>query len=120
MTFTYDLLDSPRAALPVPAAENTRSLVQRVLEYAQRLRAPALHRELPDFTRLLATLLQSGTNTPEALESLRGDIQSRELRRAVEALEIATKRGLPLYAAMRRQPRIFDRVYTEIVAAGER
>jgi type IV pilus assembly protein PilC len=47
-------------------------------------------------------------------------VQSRELRTAVEALEVATKRGLPLYAAMRRHPRIFDRVYTEIVAAGER
>lgn len=84
-----------------------------------RLRGPSPRKELPDWTRQLATLLQAGTNTPEALESLRPDIQSPELRSAVEAMEIATKRGLPLHAAMRRHPRIFGRAYTEIVAAGE-
>ena len=47
------------------------------------------------------------------------DIESPALREAVEALELATKRGLPLNKAMRAHPRIFDRVYTEIIAAGE-
>lgn len=83
------------------------------------MRGPAAAKELPDFTRQLATLLQAGTNPPEALETLVSDIQSPALRRAVEALELATKRGLPLSKAMRAHPRIFDRVYVEIIAAGE-
>jgi type II secretory pathway component PulF len=82
-------------------------------------RGPAARQELPGFTRQLSTLLHAGTNAPEALETLRPGIASPELRRTVEALEIATKRGLPLYAAMREHPKVFDRVYTEIVAAGE-
>ena len=82
-------------------------------------RGPAASQELPGFTRQLSTLLHAGTNAPEALETLRPGLASPELQRTVEALEIATKRGLPLYAAMREHPRVFDRVYTEIVAAGE-
>ena len=82
-------------------------------------RGPAARKELPGFTRQLSTLLHAGTNAPEALETLRPGVSSPELRRTVEALEIATKRGLPLYAAMREHPNVFDRVYTEIVAAGE-
>jgi type IV pilus assembly protein PilC len=122
MTFVYETAADPTpfgsggsAASPGEPASPWRTLAAAFAN----LRGPSAKKELPDFTRQLATLLQAGTNAPEALESLRSDVQSRELRAAVEALEVATKRGLPLYAAMRRHPRIFDRVYTEIVAAGE-
>jgi type IV pilus assembly protein PilC len=121
MSFTYE---AEPAAAPAdrpserPRDEQTGSPFAAVVAYLASLRGPSAKRELPDFTRQLATLLQAGTNPPEALETLRGEIQSRELRAAVIALEVATKRGLPLHAAMRRHPRVFDRVYTEIVAAG--
>jgi type IV pilus assembly protein PilC len=82
-------------------------------------RGPSARQELPGFTRQLSTLLHAGTNAPEALETLRPGLASPELKRTVEVLEVATKRGLPLYAAMRDHPKVFDRVYTEIVAAGE-
>lgn len=115
MPFTYDppAAEAPLAGASPPDLSSLPVLLARV-------RGPAARKELPDFTRQLATLLQAGTNTPEALETLRGDVQSPELRRTVEALEVATKRGLPLHAAMRRHPRVFGRVYVEIVAAGER
>ncbi|HEX6037788.1 type II secretion system F family protein [Longimicrobium sp.] len=121
MSFTYDA--EPAVAPADRAGERSRgehgeSAFATALAYLASLHGPAAKRELPDFTRQLATLLQAGTNPPEALETLRGEIQSRELRAAVTALEVATKRGLPLHAAMRRHPRVFDRVYTEIVAAG--
>jgi type IV pilus assembly protein PilC len=121
MRFTYD---APGTATTLATsgradAEGHAGAVSLAALLA-RFMGPPAKRELPDFSRQLATLLQAGTNTPDALESLRGDVQSRELRAAVEALEIDTKRGLSLHAAMRRHPRIFDRVYTEIVAAGER
>lgn len=92
--------------------------------YLERLaalprRGPSARQELPGFTRQLSTLLHAGTNAPEALETLGPGLASPELRRTAEALEIATKRGLPLYAAMREHTKVFDRVYTEIVAAGE-
>jgi type IV pilus assembly protein PilC len=121
MSFTYEA--EPAAAPAVhhgdgARTENFGSPFAAAVAYLASLRGPSAKRELPDFTRQLATLLQAGTNPPEALETLRGEIQSRELRAAVIALEVATKRGLPLHAAMRRHPRVFDRVYTEIVAAG--
>ena len=121
MRFTYDapasagLSTAARLGSGGPASDPTS-----VVALLARFTGPSAKRELPDFSRQLATLLQAGTNTPDALESLRADVQSRELRAAVEAMEIDTKRGLSLHAAMRRHPRIFDRVYTEIVAAGER
>jgi type IV pilus assembly protein PilC len=121
MSFTYDAVAPvPGALAPGGGEPQGPPPAGRLAAYLAGLRGPSARKELPDFTRQLATLLQAGTNAPEALETLRRDVQSRELRTAVEALEVATKRGLPLYAAMRRHPRIFDRVYTEIVAAGER
>jgi type IV pilus assembly protein PilC len=121
MSFTYDAVSAAPGFTAPGAGEPAGPRRDRgIFAYLAGLRGPSAKKELPDFTRQLATLLQAGTNAPEALETLRRDVQSRELRAAVEALEVATKRGLPLYAAMRRHPRIFDRVYTEIVAAGER
>lgn len=121
MTFTYeDFSPEPTSrAADKDSPGRWGAIVRGARSVLSNLRGPSPGRELPDFTRQLATLLQAGTNPPEALQSLRADVQSRELRAAVEALEVATKRGLPLYAAMRQHPRIFDRVYTEIVAAGE-
>jgi type II secretory pathway component PulF len=122
MSFTYEADPAPRAGGPAVSQDDggtsPRGLASLVQENVARLRGPSAKRELPDFTRQLATLLQAGTNPPEALETLRGEIQSRELRAAVMSLEVATKRGLPLHAAMRRHPKVFDTVYTEIVAAG--
>ena len=85
----------------------------------ERVRSPSARQELPTFTRQLATLLHAGTSAPEALETLRPGVVSRELRAAVEALELDTKRGLALSAAMRLHPNVFSRVYTEVVGAGE-
>jgi type IV pilus assembly protein PilC len=121
MSFTYDAPGSPGLATAARlGSDGHASGPTSVAALLARFTGPSAKRELPDFSRQLATLLQAGTNTPDALESLRADVQSRELRAAVEAMEIDTKRGLSLHAAMRRHPRIFDRVYTEIVAAGER
>ena len=120
MSFSYDTTipgsAAGRSASP-PDGEGRN--VFRVRRWVAHLRGPAPGKELPDFTRQLATLLKAGSNAPEALETLVPDIESPALREAVEALELATKRGLPLNKAMRAHPRIFDRVYTEIIAAGE-
>ena len=120
MSYRYDTppvaSSGLRASAPIARAPRIAGALSRM---AVQLRGPAPAKELPDFTRQLATLLRAGTNTPEALETLVADLQSPALRRAVEALEEATKRGLPLHKAMRAHPAVFDRVYTEIVAAGE-
>lgn len=120
MSFSYDTTipgtAAGRSAFP-PDGEGRN--VFRLRRWVAHLRGPAHGKELPDFTRQLATLLKAGSNAPEALETLVPDIESPALREAVEALELATKRGLPLNKAMRAHPRIFDRVYTEIIAAGE-
>lgn len=113
MGFTYANAASPT---PQPMHESASIMGQLA---ARLRRGPSARQELPRFSRQLATLLHAGTNAPEALETLGPGLASPELRRTVELLEVATKRGLPLYAAMREHPRVFDRVYTEIVAAGE-
>jgi type IV pilus assembly protein PilC len=120
MSYTYDA-PVPGSALGVKetVASTGRFHGFPIRRLLAGVRGPAAGKELPDFTRQLATLLKAGSNTPAALEALVPDIQSPALREAVEALELATKRGLPLNKAMRAHPRIFDRVYTEIVAAGE-
>jgi type II secretory pathway component PulF len=117
MGFTYEAPAVPARA-SAPAGGHT-AWAGGLKGALQRARGPSARQELPAFTRQLATLLHAGTNAPEALETLRPGVVSRELRAAVEALELDTKRGLALSAAMRLHPNVFSRVYTEVVEAGE-
>lgn len=76
-------------------------------------------REVAILTRQLATLLHAGMPLLRGLEVLGRQERNGALRRVVEALADAIKSGGTLSSAVAQHPRIFDRLYLNMIKAGE-
>lgn len=76
-------------------------------------------KELAVFTRQLATLLKAGMPLLRGLEVLARQERNPGFRRVMEALAEAIKSGGTLSEALAQHPRNFDRLYINMVKAGE-
>ena len=71
------------------------------------------------FTRQLATLLKAGIPLLQAFDIIAEGFDNRALRELVQGLKQAIEAGTSLAEALRKQPRCFDELYCNLVAAGE-
>ena len=76
-------------------------------------------KELAIFTRQLATLLRAGMPLLRGLEVLARQERNQVLRRMIEALAEAIKSGGTLSEALAQHPHAFDRLYINMIKAGE-
>jgi len=77
-------------------------------------------KELQTFTRQLAVLTGAGVPIVQSLEALnRGDKGNPNLKKALTSILAQLEAGKTLSAAMHSFSSIFDKIYTELVAAGE-
>jgi type IV pilus assembly protein PilC len=76
-------------------------------------------KELTVFTRQLSTLLRAGMPLLRGLEVLARQERNQAFRRVLEALAEAIKSGGTLSEAMAQHPRVFDRLYLNMIRAGE-
>ncbi len=76
-------------------------------------------RELAAFTRQLATLLRAGMPLLRGLDVLARQERNPAFRRVIEGMGGAIKSGGTLSAALAEHPRVFDRLYLNMVRAGE-
>jgi len=76
-------------------------------------------RELAAFTRQLATLLKAGMPLLRGLEVLARQERNRGLQRIIESLAGTIRSGGTLSEAMVMHPRVFDRLYLNMIRAGE-
>lgn len=76
-------------------------------------------KELAVFTRQLATLLRAGMPLLRGLEVLARQEHNPGFRCVIEALAEAIKSGGTLSEAMAQHPRVFDRLYINMIKAGE-
>lgn len=70
-------------------------------------------------TRQLATLLKAGIPLLQAFDIIGEGFESRPVRELVQGLKQAIAAGTSLAEALRKQPRYFDELYCNLVAAGE-
>lgn len=70
-------------------------------------------------TRQLATLLRAGIPLLQAFDIISEGFDSRPLRALVQDLKQEIASGISLAEALRKQPRHFDELYCNLVAAGE-
>jgi type IV pilus assembly protein PilC len=96
----------------------------------RKLHLPSLHELFPTFfkvrksqiilfTRQLATFVKVGVPLLEALAVLHEQAGSGELRAALQDMSMDLGQGRPLSAAMSQHPRIFNRLYVDMVKAAE-
>lgn len=103
-----------------PAAPEIRSTVSG-LRFELRLPFARIvkPKELAVFTRQMATLLRAGMPMLRGLEVLARQERNAALRRIIDALAAAIRSGGTLSEAMARHPRVFDRLYVNMMKAGE-
>jgi type IV pilus assembly protein PilC len=71
------------------------------------------------FTRQLATLVEAGMPLLRGLRTLQEQAENRALRRIIEALSVVIENGSSFAEALALHPRIFNRLYVNMVKAGE-
>jgi len=83
------------------------------------LAAPIKPADIALFTRQLATLLKAGIALLQAFDVISEGFDNRAVRELVQALKQQVAAGASLADALRKQPRYFDELYCNLVAAGE-
>jgi type IV pilus assembly protein PilC len=76
-------------------------------------------KELAVFTRQLGTLLRAGLPLLRGLEVLGKQQVNLRFRRTIDALGEAIRAGSTLSDAMQAHPRVFPRIYVNMIRAGE-
>jgi len=104
---------SPEAAVAAKPA-GKRGLALR-LPFGRIVKA----KELAMFTRQLSTLLRAGMPLLRGLHVLARQERNQAFQRVLEALAEAIKSGGTLSEAMAQHPRVFDRLYINMIKAGE-
>lgn len=97
--------------------------------YPGRVRKKAAHRpyfaapikpaDIALFTRQLATLLKAGIALLQAFDIICEGFENRQMRMLIKGLKQEIAAGNSLAAALRKQPRHFDDLYCNLIAAGE-
>jgi type IV pilus assembly protein PilC len=103
----------------VSAAGERKPKYHRRIELRIPFVRPVDSKELAVFTRQLATLLKAGMPLLRGLEVLARQEKNVAFRRVQTELAEAIKSGGTLSEALMRHPRVFDRLYVNMVKAGE-
>ena len=83
------------------------------------LAPPIKSADIALFTRQLATLLKAGIALLQALAILAEGCENRRMQALVKSLKQEIAGGSNLATALRKQPRHFDALYCNLIAAGE-
>ncbi len=108
-----------------PSATEEQPIRARPLRKSTAFRAPRVfgrpvsRKSVAYFTRQLSTLLRAGLPLVRALETLTRQEKSPLFRGAIEDLAATIRNGGNLSAALAQHPAIFDRLYVNLVRAGE-
>lgn len=76
-------------------------------------------KQLVVFTRELATLLSAGLPLLKSLSTLRDQLEQGPLKEAVVAVAVDVERGDSFSEALGKQPRVFPKLFVDMVKAGE-
>jgi len=71
------------------------------------------------FTRQLSTLIDAGLPIVRSLDILGGQLKKGQLKYAIEDIHDDVQAGATLSESMAKHPKCFDRLYTNMVKAGE-
>jgi type IV pilus assembly protein PilC len=76
-------------------------------------------KDLVVFTRTFATMIDAGLPLVQCLELLAGQTDSAAMKTTLTAVKTKVESGSTFADALRDHPKVFDELYTQLVAAGE-
>src|SRR3989338_11520374 len=86
-----------------------------VLRYRNRVKA----KQKVIFSRQLSTLINAGLPLIQSLNTVRSQTGNKRLKFIIGRIVSDVEAGSSLAEAMSRHPKVFDEVYTSLIAAGE-
>ena len=75
--------------------------------------------EVAIFTRQFSVMLDAGLPLIQALDAIAQQHPNKEFKAVLEQIRNDVEAGTTLSAAMARHPKVFDSLYTNMIAAGE-
>lgn len=111
------LMESTEDATAPKAGADTRPLMARMLAYRFRGRIKA--KDIAFFTAQLSIMVRSALPLMEALTILAEYAPNDRFRDLLKDIQDQVGEGCPLSAAFARHPKVFDKVYLSLLAAGE-
>ncbi len=122
------------AAVQGSMKANTRGDLERVLRQ-NRILVSSISKKAPEiqikfgtgikrvevsrFTRQFATMIGAGLPMVQCLEILASQMENKELAKVVTQVRDAVSGGATLSDGLKRHPKIFDELYSNMVEAGE-
>jgi type IV pilus assembly protein PilC len=76
-------------------------------------------KDLVTFTRLFATMIDAGLPIVQCLDILQGQTENKIFSEALRDVKSSVEQGATFSDSLRRHPKIFDSLYTNLVQAGE-
>lgn len=77
-------------------------------------------KDVSDFSKQLALLLECGVTMSTALRLLQDNVANRPLKKVIADIDAEVRSGKSLSKAMAKHPKVFGELYVRIVALGER
>jgi type IV pilus assembly protein PilC len=76
-------------------------------------------KDLVTFTRLFATMIDAGLPIVQCLEILQGQTDNAKFAVVLKDVKSSVEQGSTFSDALRRHPKVFDPLYTNLIQAGE-
>lgn len=87
--------------------------------FSLRRKKKVTQTEVAVFTRQLSIMLDAGLPLIQALDAIAQEHPNKEFKSTLEAIRSDVESGSTLSAAMARHPKVFDVLFTNMIAAGE-
>ncbi len=76
-------------------------------------------KDLVTFTRLFATMIDAGLPIVQCLDILQGQTENRNFANVLRDVKSSVEQGATFSDSLRKHPKVFDPLYTNLVQAGE-
>ncbi len=76
-------------------------------------------KDLVTFTRLFATMIDAGLPIVQCLDILQGQTENKHFAVVLRDVKASVEQGATFSDSLRRHPKVFDDLYTNLVQAGE-
>ncbi len=88
-------------------------------EYLAFLQPSVTAKDLVVFTRQLATMIDAGLPLVQCLDILGSSNENKTFKRVIADVKLGVESGSTFSESLNRHPKVFDRLYVNLVAAGE-
>lgn len=99
--------------------QKTGGLLDKNIEINLPWGSPVKVKDKAIFSRQLSTMLDAGVVIVRALSVLGEQSSNRTLKRAIQSITVDVQQGTSLSASMAKYPKCFDRLYVNMIEAGE-